>query len=97
MKKILIGFVRFYQKIISPLIPSRCRYYPTCSQYMVDALYTHGAFKGFLMGVARILRCHPFVPGGIDYVPLKFSLKRNKDETYHGPYVYRRVQGELKK
>lgn len=97
MKKILIGLVRFYQKFISPLIPSRCRYYPTCSQYMIDALHTHGAFKGFLMGMARIFRCHPFVPGGIDYVPLKFSLRRNTDETYHGPYTYRLKKGKLKK
>lgn len=90
MGKIIIGIVHFYQRFISPGINSRCRYYPTCSQYMVDAILTHGSFKGFLMGIARILRCHPFVPGGIDYVPLRFSLKRNPDETYHGPYTYRR-------
>jgi len=46
--------------------------------------------KGTTMGVARILRCHPFVKGGIDYVPLKFRLTKNPDETYHGPYTYRR-------
>ncbi|MGH2179948.1 membrane protein insertion efficiency factor YidD, partial [Enterococcus faecalis] len=45
---------------------------------------------GTTMGVARILRCHPFVKGGIDYVPLKFRLTKNPDETYHGPYTYRR-------
>ncbi|WP_071131125.1 membrane protein insertion efficiency factor YidD [Enterococcus timonensis] len=90
MKKIIVTLVHGYQRFISPAIPSRCRYYPTCSHYMEDAVLTHGAFKGFLMGSARILRCHPFVPGGIDYVPLKFSLRRNLDETYHGPYTYRR-------
>lgn len=90
MKKFLIWLVRGYQRFISPLFPPSCRYYPTCSQYMIDALRTHGAFKGFLMGFARILRCHPFVPGGIDYVPLTFSLRRNPDKEYHGPYTYRR-------
>lgn len=90
MKKIFIFLVRGYQRFISPALPKSCRYYPTCSQYMIDALNTHGALRGFLMGTARILRCHPFVQGGIDYVPLKFSLKRNPDETYHGPYTYRR-------
>lgn len=90
MGKILLFIVRGYQRFISPALPPRCRYYPTCSQYMVDAVQTHGAGKGFLMGLARILRCHPFVKGGIDYVPLTFSLRRNPDQEYHGPYTYRR-------
>lgn len=83
MKKLLIGFVRGYQRFISPLFPPSCRYYPTCSNYMIKALQVHGPLKGTLMGTLRILRCHPFVKGGIDYVPVKFSLRRNtvdKDE-----------------
>ncbi|MGO2082363.1 membrane protein insertion efficiency factor YidD [Vagococcus sp.] len=87
IKKIFILPVRFYQKFISPLLPKSCRYYPTCSQYMIDAINTHGAVKGLTMGTSRILRCHPFAKGGIDYVPLKFTLRRNKDETYYGPYT----------
>lgn len=86
MKKIIILPVRFYQKFISPLFPKSCRYHPTCSQYMIDAVNYHGAIKGFVMGTARILRCHPFVKGGIDYVPEKFSVRKNPDETYRGPY-----------
>jgi putative component of membrane protein insertase Oxa1/YidC/SpoIIIJ protein YidD len=62
---------------------------------MVDALRTHGAFKGLLMGLSRILRCHPFVHGGIDYVPLKFSLRRNPDQNYHGPYDHRIKGGKI--
>ena len=89
-KNIVIGIVRFYQRVISPGLQPRCRYYPTCSQYMIDAIQTHGSVKGITMGTARICRCHPFVTGGIDYVPLKFSLKRNFDQEYHGPYNYRR-------
>lgn len=60
MKKKLISLVRFYQRFISPAFPPSCRYYPTCSNYMIQAIKTHGAIKGTLMGVARILRCHPF-------------------------------------
>ena len=85
-KKIFIAPVRFYQRFISPLFPSSCRYHPTCSQYMIDAINYHGPIKGVAMGTSRILRCHPFVKGGIDYVPRKFTLKRNPDENYAGPY-----------
>ncbi|MGM9904395.1 MAG: membrane protein insertion efficiency factor YidD [Enterococcus sp.] len=78
MKKILIYLVRGYQRFISPAFPPSCRYYPTCSNYMIQAIQVHGAIKGTVMGTARILRCHPFVKGGIDYVPRSFSLTRNK-------------------
>lgn len=76
MSRFLIWLVRLYQRFISPLTPPSCRYHPTCSNYMVDALQKHGA-KGFLMGLARIGRCHPFVEGGEDPVPDTFSLKRH--------------------
>lgn len=82
MKKVLLILIRFYQKFISPLFPPSCRYYPTCSAYTYEAIKKHGAFLGTLMGVSRILRCNPFVPGGIDYVPDKFSLRRNSDKSY---------------
>lgn len=86
-KKIMIAPVRFYQRFISPLFPRSCRYHPTCSQYMIDAVNYHGAFKGVVMGTGRICRCHPLVKGGIDYVPRKFTLRKNPDETYTGPYT----------
>lgn len=81
MKQLFIGFVRLYQKFISPLFPPSCRYYPTCSNYAVVALQKHGAIRGTLMAVARIARCHPFVPGGFDPVPDKFSLRRNINQA----------------
>ncbi|WP_125545944.1 membrane protein insertion efficiency factor YidD [Levilactobacillus lindianensis] len=77
MRWLLTTLVRGYQRFISPLFPPTCRYYPTCSTYMLQALAKHGALKGGLMGMARILRCHPFVRGGIDPVPDHFSLRRN--------------------
>lgn len=69
--------VRGYQRFISPALPSSCRYYPTCSSYMIRALEKHGFIKGLPMGMARIFRCHPLAPGGIDVVPDHFSLRRN--------------------
>lgn len=86
MKKALITLVRGYQKGISPLFPPSCRYYPTCSSYMIKAIEVHGATKGVAMGSARIARCHPFVKGGIDYVPEQFSLKRNTKDTIEPVY-----------
>lgn len=76
MKNILMSLVRGYQKGISPMFPPSCRYYPTCSHYTLEALEQHGALKGSTMGIARILRCNPFVEGGFDPVPDHFTLKR---------------------
>lgn len=90
MQKILIYFVRGYQRFISPLFPPSCRYYPTCSSYTIDAIQVHGAMKGTLMGISRILRCHPFVKGGIDYVPRKFTLKRNTVDETRPNYTYKK-------
>ncbi|MCY7834333.1 membrane protein insertion efficiency factor YidD, partial [Bacillus spizizenii] len=60
-----------YQKFISPLTPPTCRFYPTCSQYGIEAIKTHGALKGGWLTIIRILKCHPFHPGGVDPVPEK--------------------------
>ncbi len=75
MKTIILFFVRLYQKGISPFLPASCRYQPSCSEYMAQAVTKHG-LRGFVMGVARILRCHPWTTGGADPVPDQFSLKR---------------------
>ncbi|WP_053955124.1 membrane protein insertion efficiency factor YidD [Inediibacterium massiliense] len=69
MKEILIGMVKLYQKYISSLMPKTCRFYPTCSQYAIEAITKYGAMKGILLSIKRILKCHPFHPGGYD--PLK--------------------------
>ena len=67
--------VRFYQKGISPFLPSACRYSPTCSHYMIGALQTHGLFKGGWLGLKRIARCNPWGGHGYDPVPEKNSCK----------------------
>ncbi|MDO4481605.1 MAG: membrane protein insertion efficiency factor YidD [Bacillota bacterium] len=69
MKYILIYIVRGYQIFISPLLPKTCRFYPTCSEYFIQAVRKYGALKGTWLGIKRILKCHPFNPGGYD--PLK--------------------------
>lgn len=70
-KKIFLSIIRFYQIVISPLKPPTCRFYPTCSHYGLEAVQRFGAFKGGWLTLKRILKCHPFHPGGIDPVPEK--------------------------
>ena len=69
--------IRFYQIAISPLKPPSCRFYPTCSHYGLEAIKVHGALKGSWLTIIRILKCHPFHPGGFDPVPEK-KEKSNK-------------------
>jgi putative membrane protein insertion efficiency factor len=73
-KKILISVIRFYQVAISPIKPPSCRFYPTCSHYGLEAVQRFGALKGGWLTLKRILKCHPFHPGGIDPVPDKKEI-----------------------
>ena len=63
--------IKGYKKFISPLLGNNCRFYPTCSEYAMQAIEIHGVVKGILLGAWRILRCNPFCKGGIDPVPPK--------------------------
>lgn len=69
----LTTLVRGYQLVVSPWFAPTCRYYPSCSQYAIDALTTHGPFRGTAMAVWRLLRCNPWSAGGVDHVPSKSS------------------------
>ena len=71
MQKSLLAAIRFYQRRISPALPPMCRYYPTCSQYAIEAIEVHGALKGSLLAVLRLMRCNILFPGGYDPVPPK--------------------------
>lgn len=71
LKTLFIGIIQFYQKVISPLKPPTCRFYPTCSHYGLEAIKRFGAIKGGWLTIKRISKCHPFHPGGIDHVPDK--------------------------
>jgi len=64
----VIGTLRFYKRWFSPLLPSACRFYPTCSEYMMQAVERHGVLRGVWMGTKRLAKCHPFHAGGVDPV-----------------------------
>ncbi len=65
----LIALLRIYQLLVSPWLGRRCRFHPSCSQYTIEALQRHGALRGSWLGLRRLLRCHPWNPGGFDPVP----------------------------
>ena len=68
MRKVVIATLGFYKRFLSPLLPSACRYRPTCSEYMIEAVDKYGVRRGVWMGTLRLLRCHPFHEGGFDPV-----------------------------
>lgn len=74
MKYLLMGLIKFYKKFISPLFPPKCKYYPTCSTYGLEAVRKYGFIRGGWLAVWRILRCNPWSMGGIDFVPEKFDI-----------------------
>lgn len=74
-RKIAQGPIVFYRKVISPLKPPTCRFYPTCSAYAMEAIEVHGALKGSWLAAKRIAKCQPFHPGGVDLVPPRKEKK----------------------
>ncbi|MFO0752468.1 MAG: membrane protein insertion efficiency factor YidD [Thermodesulfovibrionales bacterium] len=68
MKIVLIALVKLYRYLLSPLLPSSCRFTPSCSEYSIEALEKYGAVKGCRLALKRIVKCHPFHPGGYDPV-----------------------------
>lgn len=69
LRKIFVLPIKMYQLFISPILPRSCRYLPSCSQYTITAIYKYGIIRGSILGVRRILRCHPFGGSGYDPVP----------------------------
>lgn len=86
MKRLLLVLIAAYRRWISPSMPRRCRYEPTCSAYTADAVRRFGALRGMLLGAWRLLRCNPFSHGGFDPVPDRFTLRVGPVDpaTHHG-------------
>ncbi|WP_117169559.1 membrane protein insertion efficiency factor YidD [Paraliobacillus sediminis] len=78
MKYLFLGIIRVYQKIISPIKPPSCRFYPTCSQYGMEAIGRFGAIKGGYLTIKRIIKCQPFHSGGFDPVPEKHKKRESR-------------------
>ena len=68
MRTLVVGILRLYKRWVSPSLPSACRFHPTCSEYMLQAVEKHGVVRGVWLGTLRLLRCHPFHQGGFDPV-----------------------------
>jgi uncharacterized protein len=83
VKSVLLSLIRFYQVTLSSVMGRRCRYLPTCSEYASDAINRHGPWRGFLLGFARISRCHPWGGAGFDPVP----------DVYEGPVWRQKKKG----
>ena len=73
---IIVGIIKFYQFVISPVMGPSCRHYPTCSDYSIEALKTYGFFKGLFLSIKRILSCHPWGQGGFDPVKKEMKVKK---------------------
>jgi putative membrane protein insertion efficiency factor len=75
VKRVLLSVIRAYQRRVSPVLPRRCRYEPSCSSYAVESIDRFGVLRGSLLAAWRLLRCNPFSHGGFDPVPERFTLK----------------------
>jgi putative membrane protein insertion efficiency factor len=86
VKRLLLGVVAAYRRMLSPLLPRRCKYEPSCSVYAATAIRRFGAARGSLLAAWRILRCNPFSHGGFDPVPDRFTLRTGPIDpaVYHG-------------
>ena len=76
MRPIVLGLIRAYQILISPMLGPRCRFYPSCSSYAQQAVREHGTLRGGWLAAKRLVRCHPFNPGGVDEVPAADGARR---------------------
>lgn len=83
MKGVLVQMLKGYKRWISPMLPASCRYVPTCSEYAMQAILAHGALRGSVLAMGRLLRCHPFVRGGYDPVPIHAECDHKISKATH--------------
>jgi hypothetical protein len=86
IQRLLLGAIGAYRRAVSPLLPSVCRFHPSCSAYAAEAIATHGAARGALLAAGRLARCHPWCEGGLDPVP-------SRDEVARAHPVIRAMKG----
>ncbi|MFA5394005.1 MAG: membrane protein insertion efficiency factor YidD [Candidatus Ratteibacteria bacterium] len=90
MKRFLLFVLRFYRRLVSPLFPASCRFYPSCSEYAAEAIGRYGAGRGIFLALRRLLRCHPFCTGGFDPVtPSPSFFPRQGEEIRKQPSLKR--------
>ena len=83
MRSVIRAVIRAYQLVVSPLFGARCRYYPSCSQYALEALSQHGSLRGSWLALRRLARCHPFHAGGYDPVPPATAPQSHASQACH--------------
>lgn len=81
MSRVLIALIRVYQYAISPMLGQRCKFYPSCSNYAIEALRVHGPIKGTGLAAWRVMRCNPFSDGGVDHVPPKHGCEHDHGDV----------------
>ncbi len=88
---VFVVLIRAYQYALSPVLGASCRFYPSCSEYACQAIKRHGPLNGLLLALKRILRCHPFHPGGVDPVPRRITPRTTLGQTNAGRVVKRNI------
>ena len=83
MKRLLVVALRAYQLLLSPMLGQRCRFYPSCSHYAIEAIQTHGAARGSWLAARRLGKCHPWHEGGVDMVPPKAGTSPSACACHH--------------
>jgi hypothetical protein len=82
LRPLIIGFLRIYRRVVSPIYGDVCRYYPSCSAYALEAVERHGSVHGGWLAARRVCRCHPWASGGVDPVPHSFSWRRSATDSW---------------
>ena len=87
MNKLLVWILRGYQILLSPMMGQKCRFYPTCSNYAIEAIRLHGAARGSSLAARRVCKCHPWNEGGVDFVPCPQDAKHDKTHETHDTHT----------
>ena len=95
LARLLLGPIRLYKALLSPLLPPMCRFHPSCSVYAMGAITVHGPFKGLWLAARRLSRCHPFNPGGLDPVPPRDGIDAASYVSPLDPQLARRLSTDL--